>query len=940
VNYLVIDYETASACDLKACGSARYSEDPTTEILCLSMRRENGTVETWRPGAPVPLVWQKAMLEKWPIIVHNATFEKDIYRNIQVPEFGWPPLPEEQVHCTLAACALKGIPQGLDLALAKLRLPGKDKAGSRFTISLSKPNRKGYLDRSPEAIARVVTYCESDTEVEEALHRRLGFLDDHERKVYLHNQVVNRRGVKLDLPFIEAAQRVVDLAAVPLAAEFTELTGVNFTQGKEFLKWCHGQGAMLPNLTKETVEAALGAFDDPEDEPDTWEPTFLPPPVKRALEIRQLVNSSSIKKLKRLQQCVSIDGRARNALQYHGTLPGRNAGRLWQPQNFPRGTIKGNPDELVAAIMTGDPDYVAAVYGPPVETVASSLRHALIAEKDHVFFSGDYAGIQARVVLALSGQWNKLELMASGQDVYCDMAAQIFKRPITKDDKEERQYGKNCFGADTKVLTSHGVKRIVEVKLEDKLWDGENWVNHQGLVSRGMRETVQLMGVSVTPEHPILVENGWVPAREVEHNRSILQLALATGSANLPSWEPSMEREVGSSPMWFNALVGRHLTMCRTTTCEKVLRPGATSVRSSRPTTGANTFMVTRISCRMRTTASAYLTASRRVFNDATLLITNIFPTMGVGASLSMGRGAPTEKHSYVTSSASQGGMSPSLSWTARTWTKAMSRVISGLYLEPRIAGTNDPLPQCSDVSSNWKPVFDLANAGPRHRFTIITDAGPLIVHNSVLGLGFGMGAKKFHLKYCVDQPLDFAETIVGVYRKEWAPNVPKLWRGLMDASTRAVHTGKRQETDYGICYYREDAWLVAAFPGGSKIYYYNPVATRESMPWDDADVRPGWTFNATKMGKWLPIKAFGGLLTENAVMHIEREIMVHGMLTLEANGFPVVLDVHDEILCEVPECRADLKAFTQIMEQSPAWVKQYHVPLKSDPWQGSRYRK
>ena len=65
-----------------------------------------------------------------------------------------------------------------------------------------------------------------------------------------------------------------------------------------------------------------------------------------------------------------------------------------------------------------------------------------------------------------------------------------------------------------------------------------------------------------------------------------------------------------------------------------------------------------------------------------------------------------------------------------------------------------------------------------------------------------------------------------------------------------------------------------------------------------------------------------------------------NGMLTLEANGFPVVLDVHDEILCEVPECRADLKAFTQIMEQSPDWVKQYRVPLKSDPWLGARYRK
>ena len=268
VNYLVIDYETASACDLKACGSARYSEDPTTEILCLSMRRETGVVETWRPDAPVPLIWQKALLEKWPIIVHNATFEKDIYRNIQVPEFGWPELPDEQVHCTLAACALKGIPQGLDLALAKLRLPGKDKAGSRFTVALSKPNRKGFLDRSPEAIARVVQYCESDTEVEDALHRRLGFLDAHERRIYLHNQVVNRRGVKIDLPFIRAAQRVVEAATIPLAKEFLDLTGVEWTQNAAFLKWCQGQGAALENLTKGAVETALGAFDDPEDEPD------------------------------------------------------------------------------------------------------------------------------------------------------------------------------------------------------------------------------------------------------------------------------------------------------------------------------------------------------------------------------------------------------------------------------------------------------------------------------------------------------------------------------------------------------------------------------------------------------------------------------------------------------------------------------------------------
>jgi hypothetical protein len=56
-----------------------------------------------------------------------------------------------------------------------------------------------------------------------------------------------------------------------------------------------------------------------------------------------------------------------------------------------------------------------------------------IAPRHHrgkVFLSGDYAGIQARIVLALSCQHDKAELMASGKDVYCDMASQIYRRTI------------------------------------------------------------------------------------------------------------------------------------------------------------------------------------------------------------------------------------------------------------------------------------------------------------------------------------------------------------------------------------------------------------------------------------------------------------------------------------------------------------------------------
>ena len=57
-----------------------------------------------------------------------------------------------------------------------------------------------------------------------------------------------------------------------------------------------------------------------------------------------------------------------------------------------------------------------AQVGPPVETVVSSLRHALIADRGRVFLSGDYAKIQACIVLALAGQHDKAALMVDPTD--------------------------------------------------------------------------------------------------------------------------------------------------------------------------------------------------------------------------------------------------------------------------------------------------------------------------------------------------------------------------------------------------------------------------------------------------------------------------------------------------------------------------------------------
>lgn len=669
----ILDFETESNCDLTVCGAARYAEDPTTMILCLSGQRADGSdLRLWRPdrdGIACP-AW---LLEKINdpaciLVAHNAGFERNIWRYLAAPIYGWPAVPASKWHDTLATCAMKVLPLKLEQAGRVLQLPQqKDTEGGKIMKAWNRKDRKGlYSARTPANLDIICAYNLQDTRSQVDLHNRVGWLTPEERPVWLLNQRINDRGLRLDAEFIEAAESIVAQATVPLAREFQELTGLKFTQGQALKAWIETHGVYLPNLAKETVDEVLGLGDDDSlsDDGDgqNGNDYHLPPEVDRALRIRALVGSSSIKKLPRMRACVNSDGRARGLLQYHGTGPGRETGRLFQPHNFPRGTIKvdglaPDPETLVQAIKMRDPELLQMMYGPPVETIVSSLRYALVPEPGRVFLSGDLSGIQARTVLALAGQHDKTALLASpGYDAYCDMATQIYGRTIDKKrDPQERQTGKN-----------------------------------------------------------------------------------------------------------------------------------------------------------------------------------------------------------------------------------------------------------------------------------------------SVLGLGFQMGWRKFQIKYAKDQPAEFCEHVVDTYRKEWAPEVPKLWAGLQEAFLETVWTGLPHEA-YGVECRLEDGWLTARLPSGRRLWYFNPQSCRRHMPWstaDEPDIRRAWTYQAMKTGKWTTIDAFGGQEAENVVMGIERDLMTCAMFKCERNGLPIVLEVHDEIVCEPEKANADYKALEQIMTDSPEWAKAIQIPVAVEGWVGERYRK
>jgi DNA polymerase bacteriophage-type len=474
--FVELDFETISLCDIKLCGAERYAEDPSTDIICL-IYKVFGVWREWWPGCTNDEdLYGLANDPEVYFVAHNAAFEQAIWRHKMVGFYGFPPIPINHWRCTLAACAHKGLPLALDKAGRALKLPmDKDMDGNRLTLSMSKPIKATKASRAngtagmlpaltPQVRRRIMDYCRQDVVVENGVKGRVGLLGKAEQKVWELDQKINQRGVRLDLKFVEAAQAVVDRASAPLRQEFQDLTGIAKVNSPKLLDWCLANGTLLDNLQKKTLAKVLDMEED-DGVPDAGYESLagedgegdvvstvsqLSPSVRRVLEIRQMLGGAAIKKLKRMQACYGYDGRARGLLQYHAAHSGRWGGRLLQPQNFPRETIRGiNPEQAVEAIMSGDPTVVERDLGiPALEAIARSLRHAIMSGPGKVFIVGDYSQIEARIVLALAGQHDKTKLMADGFPVYFDMAEDIYNKPkgswaVT--DKEQLKHLKEQF---------------------------------------------------------------------------------------------------------------------------------------------------------------------------------------------------------------------------------------------------------------------------------------------------------------------------------------------------------------------------------------------------------------------------------------------------------------------------------------------------------------
>lgn len=287
----------------------------------------------------------------------------------------------------------------------------------------------------------------------------------------------------------------------------------------------------------------------------------------------------------------------------------------------------------------------------------------------------------------------------------------------------------HCLGRETVVLTNHGNKTIVDVTTDDLVWDGKSWVKHQGLVFQGVRETVDLAGIRITADHRVLVRNTMTPASTILRDNALPQ-ALETALASLPSGGIREGLWAASSASSSNAIADGHHTMSERIRCIlEWLRNAVRALQAERRTGSVGARLAQMMIC-----DACFFGDTQRWSNAVTIPEPLNINTMAAVELRFAENGERTALVSWPTSSVCQGMTTRDISLIESTPTGATSQATYGSAQSRPITTTEGLSPSCRQNLRLSEPVFDLVNAGPSHRFTVLTpDGRPLIVSNCLI---------------------------------------------------------------------------------------------------------------------------------------------------------------------------------------------------------------
>src|SRR6516165_7932063 len=471
------DIETFSQCNPKDYGAHRYATDPSTGIYFFCFASDDGEVQVWRPSDPVPEPFANPTGHLF--ISDNWEFERAIHTHILVKHYGFPPIPIENQDCAQRRALANAYPAELGLRCEALGLPyRKDPEARKAMLRLSQPNKYKYKDPAARErdLALLLQRCKTDVRATRAAYNspRLRPLSPEERRQLLLDAEINARGIRANVPFLEAACTLATKERNAVNTQLDELTDNVVTsvfQAERIRKLVNDHGHAMTSLSKRSVSATLA------HKPENF--------VRELLELRQRGAFASVQKFKKLQAFAdSNDHRIRGSLRIFGAGPGRWTSLGAQLHNLKRNDAE-HPASLVNALIAGDHAELAR-YGNPLNVVGNLTRAALCAAPGHALICADFGAIESRILAWLAGEKWKLDVYrkydATGDkqlEPYCIIAAQMLRKNNVDLSTADRQLGKyaelacgfgGSVGAWRRIANDADVRSDAEVESIVKKW--------------------------------------------------------------------------------------------------------------------------------------------------------------------------------------------------------------------------------------------------------------------------------------------------------------------------------------------------------------------------------------------------------------------------------------------------------------------------------------
>jgi hypothetical protein len=168
-------------------------------------------------------------------------------------------------------------------------------------------------------------------------------------------------------------------------------------------------------------------------------------------------------------------------------------------------------------------------------------------------------------------------------------------------------------------------------------------------------------------------------------------------------------------------------------------------------------------------------------------------------------------------------------------------------------------------------------------------------------------------------------------------PAITRFWKKLASAARSVIHTGQLKEVGGELRPTITAAFdgyaLTLTLPSGRAVNYPGAhlVANRK---YEDGD--PDIEFFDNAKGQWKPVRAWYGVLVENVVQAIARDLLAAALLRFEARGLPVVFHCHDEVVIEAEEGTVTAEEVLAVLLEPPPWAA--GLPLGGKVHAGSIY--